>query len=151
MSACVRRATEADLPLLLSAEARLFPADPWGGSALAGHVAAPHTVSLLLFLDGAFAGYLLAGFSPPEGELYRVAVLPEYRRRGFGRSLLSGLFREADERQADSIWLEVRESNVAARSLYAAAGFALVSRRENYYRDPREAALVMKRERPKES
>ena len=150
MNAEIRRATEGDLPLLLSAEARLFPADPWGGSALAGHLAAPHTLSLLLFSDGVFAGYLFAGFSPPEGELYRIAVLPEYRRRGFGRLLLDELFRAADEREADSIWLEVRESNVAARSLYAAAGFDLVSRRENYYRDPREAALVMTAKRPKE-
>ena len=150
MSVCVRRADEGDLPFLTVAEARLFPASPWSGSALAGHLAAPHTLSLLISEDDRPVGYLLAGFSPPEGELYRIAVLPEARRRGYGRTLLDELVREAENREVSSLWLEVRESNLAAGALYRAAGFDTVSRRENYYRDPREAALVMTAWRPKE-
>lgn len=150
MSAFVRRADEGDLPFLKEAEARLFPASPWGDAALAGHLAAPHTLSLLIFDGDRPTGYLLAGFSPPEGELYRIAVLPEARRRGYGRALLTELFREAGKREVSSFWLEVRESNLAARALYRAAGFSVVSRRENYYRDPSEAALVMTAQRPKE-
>ena len=97
------------------------------------------------------AGYLFAGFCPPEGELYRIAVLPAYRRRGYGRALLDELFRYAAERSVGSFWLEVRESNTAAIKLYRSVGFSVSSRREKYYRDPFEAALVLTAELPKES
>ena len=151
MNLRIRRANENDLPLLAEMESRLFRDGPWGESALAGQIAAPHTLSLLLLADEIPVGYLLAGFSPPEGELYRVAVLPDMRRTGCGRRLLSELFRIAKERGADALWLEVRESNQAAIALYRAVGFRVVARRENYYRNPCEAALLMTAECPKES
>ena len=74
MTTDLRAATSSDLPVLCDLEARLFPRDPWSERALSGHLAAGHTLSLLLLFDGAPAGYLLAGFSPPEGELYRIGA-----------------------------------------------------------------------------
>ena len=144
MSVLIRAAEEGDLSLLATLERRLFPHDPWGEGALQGQIRAGHTLSLLLQSDGAPAGYLLAGFSPPEGELYRIGVLPEYRRKGYGRRLLSALFDEAEKRSVGTLFLEVRESNEAARALYAAGGFHEYSRRENYYRDPCEAACLLR-------
>lgn len=151
MNVLIRQADENDLSCFNALEARLFPSEPWGEPALAGHLAASHTLSLLAFENEKPVGYLLAGFSPPESELYRIAVLPEARRRGYGRRLLDELFRSAAERGVFAIWLEVRESNRAAETLYLSAGFRVVSRRKRYYRDPAEAALVMTTECPKES
>ena len=150
MNPVVRTATDADLALLVSLEERSF-AVPWREAALRGHLEAPHTLSLLLFDGDAPVGYLLAGFLPPEGELYRVAVLPEARRRGYGRCLLETFFREAEKRDVYSRFLEVRESNEAAIALYRSVGFREIFLRENYYRDPTEAALVMTIGRPKET
>lgn len=147
----IRAATAEDVSLLSELETRLFPAEPWSAQAIAGHLAAPHTLSLLLTDGDDPAGYLFAGFCPPEGELYRIAVLPAYRRRGYGRALLDELFRYAAERSVGSFWLEVRESNTAAIKLYRSVGFSVSSRREKYYRDPFEAALVLTAELPKES
>lgn len=143
----VRFATAEDVSLLAELETLLFQTEPWSGSALACHLAATHTLSLLLFSGDDPVGYLLAGFSPPEGELYRIAVLPAYRRRGYGRVLLDGFFRFAKERAVEKFYLEVRESNTAAIALYRSAGFSVSSRRENYYRHPLEAALVLTAER----
>lgn len=150
MNPAVRIATDADLALLVSLEERIF-AVPWREAALKGHLAAPHTLSLLLFDGDDPVGYLLAGFLPPEGELYRVAVLPEKRRAGCGRLLLDAFFRAAEEREVYALYLEVRESNEAAIALYRSAGFRPIFLRENYYRDPTEAALVMTVGRPKET
>ena len=149
MTTVIRPANEADLPSLASLESSLFSV-PWSQTALAGHLSADHTLSLLLFEGDDPVGYLLAGFTPPEGELYRIAVLPDRRRRGYGRRLLDAFLEAAKAKGASDLWLEVRESNAAAISLYRAAGFALSARRDRYYRDPTEAALVMTATRPKE-
>ena len=150
MNVLIRPATEDDLAALSLLESASF-AVPWNEKALAGHLAAPHTLSLLLFEEGRPVGCLLAGFSPPEGELYRISVLPEARRRGYGRALLEAFYRAAEEREVYALYLEVRESNAAAIALYRSAGFHEIFLRENYYREPTEAALVMTVARPKES
>ena len=149
MNVVIRRATAEDIPILLKLEASVFSV-PWTEAALGSHLAADYTLSLLLFEDDLPVGYLLAGFTPPEGELYRLAILQKKRRSGYGRRLLAAFFDEAKERGADSLWLDVREHNAAAISLYRSAGFSPVLKRENYYRDPTEAALVMTATRPKE-
>ena len=150
MNVLIRPASDGDLAALATLEAASFSV-PWNEAALAGHLQASYTLSLLLLEEDRPVGYLLAGFSPPEGELYRVAVLPEARRRGYGRRLLEAFFREAEKRDVYSLYLEVRESNEAAIALYRSAGFRPVFLRENYYREPTEAALVMSIGRPKET
>ena len=145
----VRRADAGDLSALSDLEARLF-STPWTRSQIEGHLSADYTLSLLLSEGEEPVGYLFAGFTPPEGELYRIAVLPEKRRRGYARHLIDAFFREAEGREVYSLFLEVRESNAAAISLYRSAGFREFFLREDYYRDPREAALVMTIGRPKE-
>ena len=150
MNVLIRPAVDGDLAALAALETASFSVS-WREAALRGHLEAPHTLSLLLFDGDDPVGYLLAGFLPPEGELYRVAVLPEARRRGYGRRLLETFFREAEKRDVYSLFLEVRESNEAAIALYRSVGFREIFLRENYYRDPTEAALVMTIGRPKET
>lgn len=76
-----------------------------------------------------------------EGELLRIAVAPEARGQGHARRLL----REGHERLGaeglDTLFLEVRVSNAAARALYASEGWAEVGLRRAYYRDGEDAAL----------
>ena len=150
MTAAIRPATEDDLATLLSLEATSFSV-PWNESAVKSHLAANYTLSLLLFEGESPGGYLLAGFTPPEGDLYRIAILPEKRRRGYAHLLIDAFFAASAERGVDTLWLDVRESNQAAIALYRSVGFLTVLKRDNYYRDPTEAALVMTAKRPKES
>ena len=74
-----------------------------------------------------------------EGEILNLAVAPGYRGRGFARTLL----REALGALAGHWWLEVRVSNAAARAFYKSQGFQEVGRRQKYYSDPGEDAIVM--------
>ncbi len=91
--------------------------------------------------DGAVAGFLAARRNgPDEWEILNVAVAPEWRRRGVARRLIEHLQRSV----TGCVFLEVRESNRAARKLYNSMGFQEVSLRQQYYNSPPEAAIVMK-------
>ena len=78
-----------------------------------------------------------------EGELLRIAVRPEARRHGVGRALLGVILSAAADTCPLGVYLEVRASNVAARTLYARVGFVDHGRRRNYYQDPIEDAILM--------
>ena len=80
-----------------------------------------------------------------EGQITNVVTHPDHRRRGYGNEVLSAMLDEAGRRGLGEISLEVRASNSAAISLYETAGFAIVGRRRNFYRQPTEDALVMLR------
>ena len=78
--------------------------------------------------------------APDELEILNIAVDPPCRRRGVARVLIRQLL----DNYRGTVWLEVRQSNTAARQLYHALGFQVNAVRENYYSAPTESAIVMK-------
>ncbi len=78
-----------------------------------------------------------------EANITNIGVQPEARRQGIGKALLSALLKVAEKRGCRVVFLEVRESNVAARTLYEKMGFVLAGIRKNYYTDPKENAVTM--------
>lgn len=120
---------------------------PWSASDFAGFLADP----LAFLLVEGDAGFLLGRAVAGEAELLTIAVAPEARRRGLGRTLVSRFLYQARLRQADRAFLEVSAQNPAAIALYESAGFAPVGRRPGYYRTPEGAridALLMARDLP---
>ena len=90
---------------------------------------------------GRVAGFLVSRVvAEGECELLTLAVAPEFRRQGIGGGLVNALVEEF----RGAIWLEVRESNNAARKFYGFMGFQEIGRRVGYYDAPAEAAIVMK-------
>lgn len=89
------------------------------------------------------AGFALAWDVADEVHLLHLATHPSLRRRGIARALLAELVEHGRCREARLVLLEVRRSNLAARSLYESTGFRSVSVRCGYYADNREDALVM--------
>lgn len=91
---------------------------------------------------GRVVGFLVARVTAPdEREILNIAVEPSLRRSGIGRILMETVLAEA----RGTVWyLEVRESNEAATNLYKTLGFLPSGRRENYYHEPVEAAIVMR-------
>jgi ribosomal-protein-alanine N-acetyltransferase len=83
-------------------------------------------------------------FAADEGELGDIAVLPELRGAGIGRTLLQEGIALAASRGTRSLFLEVREANDVARRLYATVGFHVVGVRKQYYTEPVEDAIVMR-------
>ena len=94
--------------------------------------------------EGDLLGYGGISLVADEAEIITVAVDPRYRRRGIARCLMEHMLRLADQARA-SVYLEVRESNIPARKLYAALGFSDAGVRKNYYTSPRENAVLMMR------
>ena len=90
-------------------------------------------------------GYVVAIFAADEGEIGNLAVVPAARGQGIGGQLLDAVLAEAERRGCVVLYLEVRESNAAARQLYASRGFEDAGRRRGYYQRPVEDALLLRR------
>jgi ribosomal-protein-alanine N-acetyltransferase len=101
-----------------------------------------HRFCLVIEDQSHLQGFLVARFLGNECELENIVVVLSDRRRGVGTALMTGLLKEAASRKAEAIFLEVRESNSAARRLYAKCGFVERGRRKSYYSDPREDAIL---------
>ncbi len=144
MKLSVRKATLADKETLLRLERESFP-DPWGEGAVIAHLSSNSTLTLLLKKGEEAVGLLFGVCLLGEGELYRIAVKESERKQGGGRLLLQSFLDTLEERGAPVCFLEVRESNLAALSLYRSLGFLSVGRRKKYYKDPPEDALLLRR------
>jgi ribosomal-protein-alanine N-acetyltransferase len=125
---------------------RLCFSRPWSREAIACELVNPLAVYLVARLEGEPAGY--AGMHDVAGEGYvtNVAVSPEYRRRGVASALVGALLEYGAENALDLLTLEVRESNHAARQLYAGFGFVPVGLRKGFYEAPTEDAIIMTKE-----
>jgi [ribosomal protein S18]-alanine N-acetyltransferase len=91
---------------------------------------------------GRVQGFLVARHVASEWELENIVVAPLARRKGLGQQLLDALLVAARETNSSSVFLEVRESNAAARCLYEKAAFEQTGRRKSYYTDPVEDAVL---------
>ena len=90
-------------------------------------------------------GFMVARRLTPEWELENILVAPAARQKGLGMQLLGALLTAARETNSDAVFLEVRESNTAARKLYERAGFEQTGRRKSYYTSPLEDAILYRR------
>jgi ribosomal-protein-alanine N-acetyltransferase len=88
-------------------------------------------------------GMAVAWLIVDEVHIATIAVLPEVRRKKIGQKLLSALLEDAVSSGAKAAFLEVRDSNVAARQMYRKFGFMEVSRSPHYYSDNQEDAILM--------
>lgn len=108
--------------------------EAWTRSQCAGILPMPGVKLVLArFADGRAAGFSLQRSIADEAELLLLAVAPDFRRRGIGKTLLDRFLCNARDSGASRVHLEVREGNPAV-IMYRAAGFALVGRRRKYYR-----------------
>lgn len=103
-----------------------------------------HQHCLLLCLEQTVVGYCVISVAAGDAELLNMTTAPQWQRRGFARLTLSYLQSRLKE-FADTLYLEVRESNTRAIGLYQELGFAEVGIRPNYYPSDkgREDAIIM--------
>ena len=139
----IRPMTSADVPSVAALEKLCF-SDPWSVSSIASELDNPLSLWLVWEEDGAAAAYLGVQRVPPQADVMNVAVSPALRRRGIARALFAELEHRLPE--IDELFLEVRASNSGAIALYRTLGFEQVGRRPNYYLDPREDALILRKE-----
>ena len=93
--------------------------------------------------DGKTVGYCIVYHVLDEGEIARVAVDSSCRRQGVGRKILDQVSDICAEKGVTRLLLDVRESNVAARTFYQSYGFQEDGIRKNFYDTPKEHAVLM--------
>ena len=136
--------TLARLDALLEVEQRAH-SHPWTRGNFTDAMASGYQIQLLMG-DEQILGYFVGMLGVDEVHLLNITVNPAFQRQGWARVLLDALALWSRQKDAQWIWLEVRDSNARAREVYLKHGFAEVGLRKNYYPNPngpRENAVLM--------
>lgn len=140
----IRRAIAADIPALMALEKHSATAAHWSAeqyqTAFSNETSS--RVVLIVEDEAAAQGFILGKALAEEWEIENIVVAERARRHGLGTRLLGEFLNLAQGGGGDAVFLEVRESNLAARRLYEKRGFVQSGRRKLYYREPEEDAIV---------
>ena len=141
----IKTMTEDHVPQIAEMEKLCF-SDPWSEKSVASEL--NNRLSLwLVAMDGErVAGYVGSQSVLDEADMMNIAVHPDYRRQGIGRDLVLALAEALQKKGIRGLMLEVRQSNAPAIALYEQLGFQQVGMRPNYYRNPKENALILRKE-----
>ena len=120
--------------------------DPWSEKSVGEELGNPLSLWLVALEGETLAGYIGSQSVMGESDMMNVAVDPSFRRQGTGEQLVNALVEELAKAGNHCLSLEVRASNEPAISLYQKLGFVQVGRRPKYYRNPREDALILRKE-----
>ena len=124
---------------------RICFADPWSEKSVASELDNKWALWLVAVEDDRVIGYIGSQTSIDETDVMNVAVHPDFRRRGIAECLINRLVDELKQRGIHALMLEVRSSNAPAITLYEKLGFVQVGCRKNYYRNPKEDALILRK------
>lgn len=120
--------------------------EPWSEKSIASELENELALWIVAEDDGKVLGYVGSQTVMGESDMMNIAVCPDWRRQGIAAGLIVGLIGALKLRGSHSLTLEVRPSNEAAKALYEKLGFTQVGRRKNYYRNPKEDALILRKE-----
>ena len=137
--------TADHVPSVAALEALCF-SDPWSENSVASELNNPLSLWLIAVEDETVVGYVGSQTVMGETDMMNVAVHPNHRRQGVARSLIAALVQALKDLESHSLTLEVRASNEPAIALYTDLGFTEAGRRRNYYRNPKEDALILRKE-----
>ena len=120
--------------------------DPWSEKSIATELDCRLSCWLVALEGDQVVGYVGSQTVIDETDMMNIAVHPDYRRKGVAEMLIGELILALKERGSKALLLEVRASNNPAIALYEKLGFCQVGRRPNYYRNPKEDALILRKE-----
>lgn len=144
MSRIIRKMCDKDLAQVDAIEKETFSV-PWSYDSIKEAMNMPDNVYIVCEEDGCIVGYCGMWTVLGEGNIVSVAVSEQYRNRGIGREMMDELIKRGMKKNVSIFFLEVRESNEAAKHLYEISGFRSIGVRKNFYEKPCENACVMSR------
>ena len=125
---------------------KLCFSDPWSEKSIGSELNNRLSYWLVAMEGDTLVGYVGSQSVLGESDMMNIAVHPEHRRKGIAEALVLALVAGLSEKGNHSLMLEVRVSNDPAIALYEKLGFVQVGRRPNYYRNPKEDALILRKE-----
>ena len=140
-----RSMTETDVAAVTALEKVCFSM-PWSERSIAAELNNPLSLWLVAVDGENLAGYVGSQSVMGEADMMNLAVSPLYRRQGVGEHLVKALVQRLRENAVSCLTLEVRASNDSAIHLYDKLGFVQVGRRPGYYSNPKEDALILRKE-----
>ena len=139
----IRKAAKSDIAAIIEIEKSLF-SDPWDIQLFEDAIEKENKYFFVVVEAGKLAGYIIFEKVLDEGHISNLAIAKEYQKRGIGSKLVSYVLDLARQKKLKEIFLEVRESNEAAKKLYSKFGFKEVGRRKGYYSKVNEDALIFR-------
>ncbi len=136
-------AEKRHLPGILEIENMSF-SEPWSEKSFATEFDADSFFAVALE-DKILLGFVILRALGDEGEIFKIAVLPDKRGQGTGDALLKAALYDSADRGIRRVYLEVRANNEPAIRLYEKHGFITAGRRKHYYSHPVEDAVLMER------
>ena len=120
--------------------------DPWSEKSIAGELNNPLSLWIVAVDGLEVVGYVGSQSVMGEADMMNIAVSSQHRQKGIAQNLVQRLIEALFDNEVYSLTLEVRASNEPAKALYSKLGFHQVGRRPNYYRNPKEDALILRKE-----
>lgn len=119
---------------------------PWSENSISRELTNPLSLWVVALDKEKVVGYVGSQSVLGEADMMNLAVDSAYRRLGIGKQLVLSLIEKLEQVDVSKLTLEVRASNIGAIALYKGLGFAEVGRRPNYYSNPKEDALILRKE-----
>ncbi|MBR4017575.1 MAG: ribosomal protein S18-alanine N-acetyltransferase [Oscillospiraceae bacterium] len=141
----IRQMQMQDVPSIAELEKICF-SDPWSENSIASELNNRLSYWLVAEIDNRVVGYVGSQSVLDGADMMNLAVSPDYRRQGIAEALVNTLVNDLKQRRIIVLLLEVRVSNASAIALYEKLGFVQVGRRPKYYHNPREDALILRKE-----
>ena len=141
----ITKMTESHVAQVALLEKLCF-ADPWSEKSIASELDNQWALWLVALERDEVVGYIGSQTAVDETDVMNVAVHPDQRRKGIAEALIEMLTKQLQEQGSHALMLEVRASNAPAIALYEKIGFRQVGLRKNYYRKPKEDALILRKE-----
>lgn len=137
-----RNVKEEDIKYIAELEAKTFT-DAWTEKSIRDTFEQKQAFITVAEDDGKLIGYCIIYYVMDEGEIARIAVSEDVRRKGLGKGLLDYTCKCCREKQIERLLLDVRESNEGAIAFYKNYGFQTDGIRKHFYEMPREDAVLM--------
>ena len=143
MEYCLMNATHVNMIAELE---KVCFSDPWSENSISSELTNPLSLWVVAMDGDHLVGYVGSQSVMGWADMMNLAVDPRYRRKGIAENLVCYLIGNLKEKEVTCLTLEVRASNDPAIKLYTKLGFSEVGRRRGYYHNPKEDAIIMRKE-----
>lgn len=141
----IRKMKEEDVEAVAALEAENF-SRPWSFDAFCKTLSDENYIVIIAKDTDTLLGYCVLLCTGEEADITNVCTATAARGKGVATTMLTALLKAGESRGVTEYFLEVREGNEPARNLYTKLGFAEIGLRKNYYEEPKEHAVLMKKE-----
>jgi len=138
----IRRAAKSDIPGIIEIEKVSF-SEPWDAQLFLDAIGSEDKYLFIAQIGKSITGYIVFEKVLDEGHITNLAVGRDRQRKGIATELVNTALDLAKSLKIKEIFLEVRESNEAAKKLYSKFGFEQIGRRKKYYSAANEDALIL--------